>query len=446
MPEGLDAEVDAALARLEKAAGKDLGDSEDPLLVSVRSGARVSMPGMLDTVLNLGLNDDSVEGLAEAHRRPALRLGLLPAPGPDVRHRGPWRGLRRASRRRSGRRARTPAPARTPSWAPTGCGRSPSASRRSSRASRGGSSRRPPATSSSRRSRPSSTRGAGSGRGLLPAPEPDTGRLGDRGQRPADGVRQPRRGLRLGRRVQPRCDHRRAGTVGRLPRQRPGRGRRRRRPQHGAAGRARGADARGACAAGRSLTTLERHYRDMQDVEFTVEEGRSTSCRRGTRSGRRRPRCASRATRSAEGLLTKREALATIDAGSLDALLHPDLRPGAELRAAHPRGRRLAGRGQGSDRLQRREAVRRSAEGDDVILVRPFTEADDVAGFHAARGILTSEGGKSSHAALVARGMGRPCVCGPSRPRGGPRRGLVRVGDVELEEGTRSRSTARPGP
>ena len=87
MPEGLDAQIDEALARLEGSAGKRLGDPEDPLLVSVRSGARVSMPGMLDTVLNLGLNDDSVAGLAAQHRERAVRLGLLPPLRADVRQR-----------------------------------------------------------------------------------------------------------------------------------------------------------------------------------------------------------------------------------------------------------------------------------------------------------------------------------------------------------------------
>ena len=98
-PDGLEDEIDEALARLEERAAKKLGDSDDPLLVSVRSGARESMPGMLDTVLNLGLNDSSVEGLAATHRQRALCLGLLPAFRADVRQRLP--GLSgEASRRR----------------------------------------------------------------------------------------------------------------------------------------------------------------------------------------------------------------------------------------------------------------------------------------------------------------------------------------------------------
>ena len=86
-PQGLDDQVDEALGRLEREAGRRLGDGEDPLLVSVRSGARVSMPGMLDTVLNLGLNDRSVAGLAEQDGQRALRAGLVQAAGPDVRQR-----------------------------------------------------------------------------------------------------------------------------------------------------------------------------------------------------------------------------------------------------------------------------------------------------------------------------------------------------------------------
>ncbi len=107
-PEGLDEQVDDALGRLEEMAGKRLGDPEDPLLVSVRSGARESMPGMLDTVLNLGLNDQAVEGLARVDRQRALRLGLLPAVRPDVRQRLQGRAGREARGRHQGAQAGAP--------------------------------------------------------------------------------------------------------------------------------------------------------------------------------------------------------------------------------------------------------------------------------------------------------------------------------------------------
>jgi pyruvate,orthophosphate dikinase len=160
------------------------------------------------------------------------------------------------------------------------------------------------------------------------------------------------------------------------------------------------------------MRTLEAEYKDMQDVEFTVEEGQLYMLQ--TRNAKRPAQAAVRFAVDAvsEGLLTREQAMATIDASSLDALLHPtfDRSDGYEVLAqgvaASP------GAAVGEIVFTAREAVSEAAVGKDVILVRPFTEADDVAGFNAARGILTSEGGKASHAALVARGMGVPAVTG----------------------------------
>ena len=183
------------------------------------------------------------------------------------------------------------------------------------------------------------------------------------------------------------------------------------------------------------LRQLERHYGDMQDVEFTIEEGRLYLLQ--TRNAKRPAQAAVRFAHDAvsEGLLDREGALKTIDAASLDALLHPTFDPSHSFEvwlrgvAASP------GAARGAIVLSAAEAVRRGAEGEDVILVRPFTEADDVAGFHAARGILTTEGGKASHAALVARGMGRPCICGASAMHVDEARGVVTVGETELAAG-----------
>jgi pyruvate,orthophosphate dikinase len=160
------------------------------------------------------------------------------------------------------------------------------------------------------------------------------------------------------------------------------------------------------------MRTLEAEYKDMQDVEFTVEDGQLYMLQ--TRNAKRPAQAAVRFAVDAvsEGLLTREEALRTIDADRLDALLHPtfDRSDGYEVLAqgvaASP------GAAAGEIVFTAAEAVEQGQAGKDVILVRPFTEADDVAGFHAARGILTSEGGKASHAALVARGMGVPAVTG----------------------------------
>ena len=115
-----------------------------------------------------------------------------------------------------------------------------------------------------------------------------------------------------------------------------------------------------------------------------------------------------------EGLLDRAEAIATIDAGRLDALLHPGFKPGADFDVLAEGVAASPGAAKGAIVFTADDAVSAAEDGRDVILVRPFTEADDVAGFHAAKGILTAEGGKASHAALVARGMGKPCVSGAS--------------------------------
>jgi pyruvate,orthophosphate dikinase len=160
------------------------------------------------------------------------------------------------------------------------------------------------------------------------------------------------------------------------------------------------------------LRQLEAHYRDMQDTEFTVEEGRLYMLQ--TRSAKRPAQAAVRFAVDAvrDGLLTREEALETIDAESLEALLHPTFARDADYEVLARGVAASPGAAKGSVVFTAADAVSAAEDGRDVVLVRPFTEADDVAGFFAARGILTSEGGKASHAALVARGMGRPCVSG----------------------------------
>jgi pyruvate, orthophosphate dikinase len=160
------------------------------------------------------------------------------------------------------------------------------------------------------------------------------------------------------------------------------------------------------------LRTLERRYGDMQDVEFTVEEGRLYMLQ--TRNAKRPAQAAVRFAVDAvrEGLLDRERALLTIDPRSLDALLHPTFAPDADFEVLARGVGASPGAAKGEIVFTAADAVAACEEGRSVVLVRPFTEADDVAGFHAARGVLTSEGGKASHAALVARGMGRPCVSG----------------------------------
>jgi pyruvate, orthophosphate dikinase len=185
------------------------------------------------------------------------------------------------------------------------------------------------------------------------------------------------------------------------------------------------------------LRTLERHYGDMQDTEFTIEDGRLYMLQ--TRSAKRPAQAGLRFASDAvaEGLLSEARALATIDAGSLDALLHPTFDPAARYEVLARGVGASPGAAQGAIVFTAAEAVDAASRGRAVVLVRRFTEADDVAGFHAARGILTSEGGKASHAALVARGMGRPCVVGAADLEIDAVAGEIRVDARVLRAGDR---------
>jgi len=182
------------------------------------------------------------------------------------------------------------------------------------------------------------------------------------------------------------------------------------------------------------LRTLEAHYKDMQDTEFTVEEGRLYMLQ--TRNAKRPAQAAVRfaVDAVAEELLTREEALQTIDPESLDALLHPTFDPQAEFEVLATGVAASPGAAVGEIVFRAAEAVQAAEDGRDVILVRPFTEADDVAGFQAAKGVLTSEGGKASHAALVARGMGVPAVTGAGLEIDLDT-GEVHVGDTTLKAG-----------
>jgi pyruvate,orthophosphate dikinase len=185
------------------------------------------------------------------------------------------------------------------------------------------------------------------------------------------------------------------------------------------------------------LGTLERHYGDMQDTEFTVDEGRLYMLQ--TRSAKRPAQAAVRfaVDAVAEGLLTREQAIATIDADALDALLHPTLDPHASYRVLTRGVAASPGAATGEIVFSAEAAVQAARDKRAVILVRPFTDADDVAGFQAAGGILTTEGGKASHAALVARGMGRPAVTGAAALHIDLHAGVAHVDGHELHAGDR---------
>jgi len=425
LPEGLEEQVAEALGRLEEHAGKRLGDESDPLLVSVRSGARDSMPGMMDTVLNLGLNDASVEGLAEgtgnarfawdSYRRFVQMYGnvVMGVEGArfedEIKRVKSDRGvkddteldvdaLKELTEAFKGFYEFPPDPqdqlrgaisAVFDSW----MGKRAVEYRRINHIPDDWG------TAVNVQQMVFGNKGDTSGSGVAFSRDEVTGEpepSGDflpnaQGEDVVSGVRTPRDISEL-RDWQPAA-HKQLMEI---------------------------------------LRTLERHYADMQDTEFTVEEGRLYMLQ--TRNAKRPAQAAVRFAVDAvnEELLTREQALLTIDAEKLDALLHPTFDPNADFRVIARGVAASPGAASGRIVFTADEAV---AATDDVILVRPFTEADDVAGFHAARGILTSEGGKASHAALVARGMGVPAVTGAGDLQIDVQDETVRVGDTELHAG-----------
>src|SRR6185369_15174488 len=159
---------------------------------------------------------------------------------------------------------------------------------------------------------------------------------------------------------------------------------------------------------------LEQHFRDMQDIEFTIQAGKLylLQCRTGKRTGRAGVRIAVEMVR--EGLITEREAILRVDPASIDQLLHPSLDPTAEKRLLARGLPASPGAVSGQVVFSADEAERRAGQGKPVILVRAETSHEDIHGMKAARGILTARGGMTSHAAVVARGMGKSCVAGCS--------------------------------
>jgi pyruvate, orthophosphate dikinase len=407
-PEGLDEQVGEALHRLEEQAGQRLGDDEDPLLVSVRSGARESMPGMLDTVLNLGLNDRSVQGLARAtsnerfawdsYRRFVQMFGNVVHGIAGDRFEDE---IERVKRERgveedtdldvealkelveafkgfydfpSEPRAQLQRAIRAvfDSWL-------------GERAVRYRRINRIPdewGTAVNVQRMVFGNKGDTSGSGVAfsrdevtGAPEPSGDFLPNaQGEDVVSGVRTPRDISELADWMP---------EVGEQLRE--------------------------------ILRTLERHYGDMQDTEFTVEEGRLYMLQ--TRNAKRPAQAAVRfaVDAVAEGLLTREQALLTIDAGSLETMVSERFDPNARFDVAAIGIPASPGGAKGEVVFTAADAVGAKAEGRDVVLARTFTDAGDVAGFHAAKGILTTTGGKASHAALVARGMGRPAVTGAAK-------------------------------
>src|SRR5215203_109016 len=435
-PEGMAEQVAEALGRLEEQAGKKLGDDDDPLLVSVRSGARESMPGMLDTVLNLGLNDQSVEGLAkqtendrfawDSYRRFVQMFGGVARGMPGeafedaIREAKEERGVtedteldaddlkaltakfKEAYKEQTGEefpqdpheQLKLAIRAVFDSW--TG-DRAVSYRRLNRIPDDWGTAVNVQQMVFGNKGDESATGVAFSRDEVTGEPEPSGDFLVNaQGEDVVSGVRNTRDIAEL-KDVMPEAHEQLMEILG----------------------------------------ELEKHYKDMQDTEFTIEDGQLFMLQ--TRNAKRPAQAAVRFACDAvdEGLLSKEEALVTIDPSSLDALLHPTFDPKADFEVLASGVSASPGAAKGEVVFTAKEAVQAEQDGRDVILVRPFTEADDVAGFHAAKGILTSEGGKASHAALVARGMGRPAVVGAGELDIDLRAGVIRIADLAIAAGER---------
>jgi len=429
-------EEERALQRLERFLGRRLGDPENPLLVSVRSGSPVSMPGMMDTVLNLGLNDQTVDGLARKSKNPRFAYDsyrrfiqmfsdvVLGVPRSIFEHELTLAKKRARSKDDTGLEAeqlkdlverfkrivRREIGADFPQDPREQLARSRDAVFRSWNGERAMHYRRlngipeTLGTAVTVQAMVFGNLGPNSATGVGFTRDPATGEprfygeylLNAQGEDVVAGIRTPL-------------------SIERMELELPE-----------------------AYAQLREITSrLERHYRDVQDFEFTVEEGRlfMLQTRRGERTGQAALRIA--VDMVEEGLLTKREAIERVEPDHLDQVLHPVLDP-VERRKHEILAKGLPaspGAASGVIVFTSEEAVRRGHK-ERVILVRAETSPDDIAGMNSARGILTATGGMTSHAAVVARGMGKCCIVGCTALSIDERARVLKVGGRALKEGS----------
>ncbi len=419
-PADLKDQVDASLIAIEKAVGLDFGDKAHPLLVSVRSGARVSMPGMMDTVLNLGLNDITVEGLATAakderfawdsyrrfiqmygsvvlgvdHHRfeeiiehAKMEAGVIEDTALSPRD---WRGVVEGYKELVQQETDKPFP-QDPQEQLWGAIGAVFGSWMNPRAITYRRLHDIPAgwgTAVNVQAMVFGNMGNDCATGVCFTRDPSTGEnmfygeylVNAQGEDVVAGIRTP----------QPLSSS--VAKSGEIPLEQA-------MPQAYA-------------ELMEVRSTLEKHYLDMQDIEFTVQQNKLYMLQ--TRNGKRTAAASLRMAveMAREGLIDQAEAVRRVNPSSLDQLLHPMLDPTAS-RVLLGKGLPASpGAASGAVVFSADEAESRAAKGEAVILVRIETSPEDIHGMHAARGILTTRGGMTSHAAVVARGMGRPCVAG----------------------------------
>ena len=445
-PESVKAEVANGIAHIEGVTGKKFGDASDPLLVSVRSGARVSMPGMMDTVLNLGLNDATVEGLAatsgdarfawDSYRRfiqmySDVVLGLdhgrfeeaLEIAKEDRGYNldtelsaADWQALVAAYKALVQELWGKPFPqdVHDQLWGAIGAVFGSWQSERAKVYRRLNDIPGDWGTAVNVQAMVFGNMGDTSATGVAFTRDPSTGEnayygeflINAQGEDVVAGIRTPQY---LTRAAREKAGARPASMEEAMP------------------------EVYAQLAA--VFETLEKHYRDMQDIEFTVERGKLWMLQ--TRSGKRTAKAALKIAvdMASEGLIDKKEAVARILPASLDQLLHPTLDPKAQRQGIATCLPASPGAASGKVVFDADTAEKWAAANEAVILVRVETSPEDIHGMHAARGILTARGGMTSHAAVVARGMGRPCVSGAGTLAINAREKLFRVGTREVREG-----------
>jgi pyruvate, orthophosphate dikinase len=422
-PADLDGQVKTAMARIEDAVGMKFGDASDPLLVSVRSGARASMPGMMDTVLNLGLNDETVEGLAaksgdarfayDSYRRfiqmysdVVLEVDHyhfeeileLHKEGKGVNldtdlDADDWKAIVKGYKKTVEDQLGSPFP-QSPKdqlWGAVGAVFGSWMNRRAVTYRRLHDIPAEWGTAVNVQAMVFGNMGDDCATGVAFTRDPSTGAaefygeylVNAQGEDVVAGIRTPQhltvQSKEANHSTLPAMEEIMPEVYGQL------------------------VDV---------YKLLEKHYRDMQDIEFTVQQNKLWMLQ--TRSGKRTAKAALKIAvdMANEGLINKEEAICRIDPSSLDQLLHPTLDPDAE-RDILTRGLPASpGAASGEVVFNADEAEQEAAAGKAVILVRVETSPEDIHGMHAAKGILTSRGGMTSHAAVVARGMGRACVAG----------------------------------
>ncbi|MBN2569321.1 MAG: pyruvate, phosphate dikinase [Deltaproteobacteria bacterium] len=428
-PEGLEKEVDAALAKMEEVMGAKFGDPSNPLLISVRSGARISMPGMMDTVLNIGLNDEAIKGLIaktgnerfayDVYRRFVNMYGdVVLGVGPrDEKEHNPFEEIMDQKKRDCGVKLDTELSAEDlkdlvmkfkalirerldsdfpddPKEQLWGAIYAVFNSWQTPRAITYREINNIPedwGTAVNVQSMVFGNMGNDCATGVAFTRDPSTGEnyfygeylTNAQGEDVVAGIRTPQP-LNSSKPVPAGV----ATLEGEMPSQYK--------------------------ELDDIRIKLEKHYKEMQDIEFTIQQGKLWMLQ--TRTGKRTAAAAVKIAVDMvnEGLINKKTAILRVDAAQLDQLLHPTLEPKAEKILVAKGLPASPGAGVGQVVFSAEDAEKWTNDGKKVVLVRAETSPDDIRGMNVAEGILTSRGGMTSHAAVVARGMGKPCVAGCS--------------------------------